>query len=385
MIKVGKNDPCPCGSGKKYKRCCLENDKHNNVTRIAPESDGENKWLSDVDPKQIDYAALAVLIEEELNWMNTLYQLVGKRILDNMIAEYDAAAIATGIFLWNAYSLENQPITRKVDVYPAAVEYAIAQLAGRTDVTQGMLAQKYNLSVGTISQRANQLWEFTLKQAEERKNEGIDDLAEFTGSPEELLAYYKQGMIAGERELGQAFFQENKGHFWGLIETRPYMQSKAGYANCLLYMGNTKEAIQQCKELLELNPNDNQGIRYLLLKIYMEENKYDAALKLIDAYEEDETAIFNYNRILIEYGKNGITRKLTSLLQDAVEQNPHVVDYILGKKRIPEEVPEFIGFGDKTDAVSYAQEHVMLWWENPELMNWLKKQTSASVSRRSKK
>jgi preprotein translocase subunit SecA len=21
--KVGRNDPCPCGSGKKYKRCCL--------------------------------------------------------------------------------------------------------------------------------------------------------------------------------------------------------------------------------------------------------------------------------------------------------------------------------------------------------------------------
>lgn len=22
MAKVGRNDPCPCGSGKKYKRCC---------------------------------------------------------------------------------------------------------------------------------------------------------------------------------------------------------------------------------------------------------------------------------------------------------------------------------------------------------------------------
>ena len=22
-MKVGRNDPCPCGSGKKYKKCCL--------------------------------------------------------------------------------------------------------------------------------------------------------------------------------------------------------------------------------------------------------------------------------------------------------------------------------------------------------------------------
>jgi uncharacterized protein YecA (UPF0149 family) len=23
QVKVGRNEPCPCGSGKKYKKCCL--------------------------------------------------------------------------------------------------------------------------------------------------------------------------------------------------------------------------------------------------------------------------------------------------------------------------------------------------------------------------
>jgi predicted Zn-dependent protease len=27
MAKVGRNQPCPCGSGKKYKHCCLATDK----------------------------------------------------------------------------------------------------------------------------------------------------------------------------------------------------------------------------------------------------------------------------------------------------------------------------------------------------------------------
>ncbi len=27
--KVGRNDPCPCGSGKKYKKCCGKNDAEN--------------------------------------------------------------------------------------------------------------------------------------------------------------------------------------------------------------------------------------------------------------------------------------------------------------------------------------------------------------------
>ncbi|MFR6395306.1 MAG: SEC-C metal-binding domain-containing protein [Oscillospiraceae bacterium] len=25
MQKIGRNDPCPCGSGKKYKNCCGRN------------------------------------------------------------------------------------------------------------------------------------------------------------------------------------------------------------------------------------------------------------------------------------------------------------------------------------------------------------------------
>ena len=23
-MKIGRNDPCPCGSGKKYKKCCID-------------------------------------------------------------------------------------------------------------------------------------------------------------------------------------------------------------------------------------------------------------------------------------------------------------------------------------------------------------------------
>lgn len=33
MPKIGRNDPCPCGSGKKYKHCCR--DKHEAAERAA--------------------------------------------------------------------------------------------------------------------------------------------------------------------------------------------------------------------------------------------------------------------------------------------------------------------------------------------------------------
>ena len=32
MAKTGRNEPCPCGSGKKYKRCCWERDRSTPLT-----------------------------------------------------------------------------------------------------------------------------------------------------------------------------------------------------------------------------------------------------------------------------------------------------------------------------------------------------------------
>lgn len=30
-MKIGRNDLCPCGSGKKYKKCCLYKKHQNNL------------------------------------------------------------------------------------------------------------------------------------------------------------------------------------------------------------------------------------------------------------------------------------------------------------------------------------------------------------------
>jgi tetratricopeptide (TPR) repeat protein len=35
MAKPGRNDPCPCGSGQKYKRCCLSKDQAQESAALA--------------------------------------------------------------------------------------------------------------------------------------------------------------------------------------------------------------------------------------------------------------------------------------------------------------------------------------------------------------
>ena len=57
-MKVGRNDPCPCGSGKKYKKCCLSKD-----TMIV--NDLKNFRLEEVrDPKEIERIRKEVEIKQ---------------------------------------------------------------------------------------------------------------------------------------------------------------------------------------------------------------------------------------------------------------------------------------------------------------------------------
>lgn len=42
-IKIGRNDPCPCGSGKKYKKCCM-NKPQSPVDQVESEQE-KKKWL----------------------------------------------------------------------------------------------------------------------------------------------------------------------------------------------------------------------------------------------------------------------------------------------------------------------------------------------------
>ncbi len=37
MAKVGRNDPCPCGSGKKYKHCHWSQDQQQSSDEVIPQ------------------------------------------------------------------------------------------------------------------------------------------------------------------------------------------------------------------------------------------------------------------------------------------------------------------------------------------------------------
>ncbi|MBO0959076.1 SEC-C domain-containing protein [Neobacillus sp. MM2021_6] len=196
-------------------------------------------------------------------------------------------------------------------------------------------------------------------------------LAEKTKSLEEAILLYEKGILAGERELGTAFFKENKGYFWGLLETRPFMRAKLHYAEALSLLGKRNEAIKQYEELLELNPMDNQGVRYSLFVAYIDSGDFKKAGNLLQQYEES-SAQGLYNKLLLELHENGFTKEAEMFLKAAKKENKHVIGYLTGKKRLPAYPPEFYGFGDENEAIVYADMHLQLWGKIDGLQAWLK-------------
>ncbi|CAK4863352.1 unnamed protein product [Aphanomyces euteiches] len=192
-------------------------------------------------------------------------------------------------------------------------------------------------------------------------------------SLKEAAKYYEQGILAGEREISAEFFKENKGHFWLITSTRPYMRAKLGYAHACAQMGKDKEAIQHYTDLLELNPGDNQGAREMLSLSYLETEQWKKAAALHKKFQDDTSAGLNYDRVLVEYRLNGITANLTPLLKTAIQQNKFLPSYLLGKKALPRALPEYIGFGDDNEAIVYADSRRHLWKNAPELLELLKK------------
>jgi len=202
---------------------------------------------------------------------------------------------------------------------------------------------------------------------------------EAAGSLEEARNLYEKGVKAGERALGPELFEEYVGHFWGPLSTRPYMRARAGLAQCLWMLGERQEAIEHYAEMLRLNPGDNQGVRYVLINCLLEEESDEAVGRLLDQYDGDWAATWLFSRALWMFRQEGASSKATAWLREALEYNPYVPLYMLGRKKLPRRLPAYVGFGDENEAIAYAAEATAIWRKTPGAIEWLASNLSGNA------
>jgi tetratricopeptide (TPR) repeat protein len=209
-------------------------------------------------------------------------------------------------------------------------------------------------------------------------------LAEESFAPETARNHYQQGVQAGERALGPDVFTQHAGHFWDIIGTRPYMRARLGLAQSLDDVGRIDEAIQHYHELLRLNSNDSQGVRYALLSVLLDEGRAAEALVLIGRFDE-ESALWCYGRALALFQREGDSAAAREALRTAVRVNRHVPQFLTEEAGGPELEPTDYAPGSREEAVICDSDLGDAWEATPGAIDWVRKQAPGRRSGKRRK
>ena len=66
MAKIGRNQPCPCGSGRKYKHCCWQHDRAAHV-HTTPAESSQGYRLTETDLDRLSNSVVSLVDEGRLD------------------------------------------------------------------------------------------------------------------------------------------------------------------------------------------------------------------------------------------------------------------------------------------------------------------------------
>lgn len=189
---------------------------------------------------------------------------------------------------------------------------------------------------------------------------------------DDAIALYRKGVEAGEKALGKRAFRDDVGDFWGILETRPYMRARHGLATALWETGSHDEAVAHYEALLTLNPNDNQGVRYLLIDCLLIQGRDDEAHALLERYKDDGSCYWLWAGALALFRRSGNSDVAREALISARTTNPHVTDFLLRKKKLPRSSSDYVSWGGEDEAAAYVSHTgATAWQSTPGALAWL--------------
>ncbi|MCC7235418.1 MAG: hypothetical protein IT163_08950 [Bryobacterales bacterium] len=185
---------------------------------------------------------------------------------------------------------------------------------------------------------------------------------------------------AAERLGGAAFFNKNKGHFWMIQETRPYMRARAALAEVCSLDGRMLDCVSHYEEMLDLCPNDNQGVRYFLIGCYLRMGEMHRAGQLLARYQNDGSSVFLYANVLMLVMSNS-HEKAKRVLKKARAANGYVYEFLAGLTKNPPRVSAVYTAGDESEAAFCVECLLDAFMHNPDAIVWMHDQAKGGGKR----
>lgn len=204
-------------------------------------------------------------------------------------------------------------------------------------------------------------------------------LAEETADIVEARELFERAVAAGEEavrlEFGPDALTEHAGYFWKILHTRPYMRALADLSGCMWGMGEKEESVALLREMLRLNPNDNQGMRSPLVFRLFCLGDLDGVEDLLETYREPMLGEWGWNMALLLFRRDGDSARAASALDDAFETNPFVPGLLTGARRMPASMPEYYSPGSLEEAVFYVFLNAGSWSDTKGALIWVSRKT----------
>ncbi|MNC41717.1 hypothetical protein D3C75_904940 [compost metagenome] len=147
------------------------------------------------------------------------------------------------------------------------------------------------------------------------------------------------------------------------------MRAKAALASALWESGHYYPAIEHCREMLQLNPNDNQGIRYLLAGYYLELEMVDDLTLLLKDYSGDGGPCLQYARALLAFRKSSPNADIVA--KAAISSNKHVPGLLAMRHLLPPVATGYTTVGEIDEATDYVNHNIKPWLRTAGAVAWI--------------
>lgn len=161
--------------------------------------------------------------------------------------------------------------------------------------------------------------------------------AEMARNEKTAREFYKKAVKEARKQFDSSFDVA-----WGYVPNRPYLRALFAYGVWEFELGNFEAALDQFQQLMELNPNDNQGVRYLLVSTMLHLGSPEEADKILTLYPDPDDATYEYlsfqtkKMLHKSQGKPLSEKQLEPIMEKLVKLNPLAL-YLLAMDHIPSE------------------------------------------------
>lgn len=216
----------------------------------------------------------------------------------------------------------------------------------------------------------------TLKALVDRQPEFIDGHAHLgfalmdQGKPKLALQACLRGFEIGARVIPPEFSGVIE---WGFLENRPFLRAAQGVVLCQLRLGQRREALALMEKMLRWNPNDNQGLRFIIGSEYLRAGDTAKAARIFET-EAAQYPPYYYEAGLLHLMKGDRIAAATSLRQ-GFAANGYVAEMLCGNlDPMPLAIWHGSNLAEPDTARDYLDHHADLWRKMPEaipFLHWL--------------